>query len=513
MVTTGRLAGDVIDVKNMSDCLFHVNSNTIDLSQPYYQLDSLNVSYDGKTLEFSEIATPDITNPSFAPENTVQLQFDFGSGMTTYFYGKIRRRTRVGKNNAESISYVAVGQQTLANEVVLKGPTGVPFLIYEAYTIPHTINGIVFYGTPINSIVTSIFTLCISELNTLGISSTIGNPSADVLGGLVQESVTFENKTFVDAVGEMLQKQPDRKIFYDDTTGTWVFPSLLTSDIVTITINSVNIGEFTYTEDLTGRYTALKVMAAYEGSIPVDSKQTVILTEDWDAGLEDSWCLQAAGVNDPAGFNTELLKVFRQYKIPDAEKEINTRAPVCIYAVIDFWSNAKYIPVDAQIDFATKTVVTNVPLVLRGNVFHPDKNKIKPDAVVLTYSSTDSMPTLGFPSIRVPAAGYEGTAFDLYGFEKEKVELIDSTLLYSANAYARLSLLKDVIIAGDLEIEGDPIQELLNLQYRVCVNHVSKTTGLETIAAVVNSYTYEFGRRGRNKINLSTDRSGLVWVQ
>ena len=511
-ITNSRLAGDVIDITSMTKCLFLVDGTTINLSEPYYQLDRLSVSYEGKTLEFSEIATPGISNPSFDPDDLVELKFNFGAGLKTYFNGKIRRRTKEGRNNNESITYVAFGYQNLANEFVLKGPTGVPYLPYYISSDATTVGTLVTWGTPVNSIASSIFTLGNTDLVTLGIPSTIGSPGFDVLEAACQQDITFENRNFVDALNELLGRQPDRKLFFDDPTGTWIFPSVLTSDIVTITINSVNVGEFTYSEDLTDRWTAIEMIAAYEGAIVLPARGTSELTEDWNGALETDWCLQKVGGGAASEIDPAYLPVFRRYKISGDLADANPRAPMGVYAAVSYYGEIKYIPIDAQIDLASKVVVTNVPMVLHGNLYDKNEEKIKPAAMFLGYWDLKSMPTEGWPTIRVPTAGFEGTAYTLYGLERLKTQYVDMTELSTFNATVRLSVLKDVIVSGSLEIEGDLIPELLNLQKRICVNHVSKTTGLETVAALYTAYTYEFGRRGKNTLTLSTDKSGYVRV-
>ena len=128
-----------------------------------------------------------------------------------------------------------------------------------------------------------------------------------------------------------------------------------------------------------------------------------------------------------------------------------------------------------------------MPVVTIGNPFVPGDAQASPNVYIRFYR-IDTVPTAGYPYIRYPASGWEGTAYTLYGVEREKVEFVDINEMNESNAAAKLALLKNVIISGDVAIEGDPIPELINLQKRINIQHDVNVTGIETLGAIFNSY-------------------------
>jgi len=510
------LAGDLVDVSTISGLSLTVDTTPVDLStDSYFSLGSLNVSYLGKTLSFSEIATPDIGSPSFAFDADVQLQIDFGSGMTTYFTGKIRKRRPTGRNNNDAIEYVAYGIQQLANEVTARSFGNLPMFHWgTGVTGTSTIASHGVYGESVQNALTDIFTYCSSDLGAAGIPTALGSPGPAQCVAAIHSELTITNAGFVDACNQILQNEPNRKLFFDDVQQKWVMPDVLSVPVETVAVNSVNINELSYEMDLTGRYTAITLVTFTSGTFPATAKGKAQCAPFWDAGAADDWKEQeGAGVDDPQNFGAGKWWVWRRWRIPDIVDERHPQAPVAVYAEFDFGGQSKFVPIDAQIDWEQRLIVTEAPVVVKGNPFHAGVGKATgPNSVWITWWKLSGAPTGGWPSLRYPAAGYEGTAYDLFGVERMKYEHIDNMGFTEENARAKLALLKDVVVSGTISLEGDPIAELINLQKRVCVTHDVKSTGIESISAVFLEYSYTFGGRGKSDIRLTTDMSGLVRV-
>jgi hypothetical protein len=168
--------------------------------------------------------------------------------------------------------------------------------------------------------------------------------------------------------------------------------------------------------------------------------------------------------------------------------------------------------VQANINLNEGAIVTHVPIVSRGNPWAAGK-AVGPDGVYLVYYTSGTMPEETIYTMRIPNTGYEGSAYTDYGIEIEKRELVDLKAMTAANAQAKFNLMKDVVITGTLPIEGLPIPELLNLQKRIYFSHPTKDTGANSLGAIVTGYTYTFGKRGVNSVQVTTDMSGLVKVR
>jgi hypothetical protein len=154
-ITNPPRAGDLVDITDQADCLLTVSTTPVDLSTSHYNLDRFDVSYDRKVLTFTEVCTAGLGSPSFTLDNEVELQFDFGSGLDTYFTGRIRQRRVQSRNNDESYIYVAHGTQMLANEIVVKDGNGLPLLFFgSGTTIITTLDSITVYSRLISDAIT-----------------------------------------------------------------------------------------------------------------------------------------------------------------------------------------------------------------------------------------------------------------------------------------------------------------------------------------------------------------------
>ncbi len=517
-VTNPPQSGDLLDYTSLSDLLLLVDGTTINFTSPEWNLEELQVGYDGKQLTFTEIVSPTLAYATFSPNDSVELKMDLGSGLTTYFRGKIRLREHHGANNRDQVRYVAHGYQNLANDVVIKDDNGVPLVYFpsQAITIiPTPGSSYVVYGVPIWAALNDLFWRCAAELSSLGIPATIGYPGTWAFSGNLPSDVSLQNCGFVEGLKQLCAFEPSRKPFFDDTSGTWVFPDILNADIEDVVVSSVNAGELSYTLDLNNRFTRLRLVTAWEGVQSMSQKTAVVCADGWDSGLEADWCIQKGiGVNSPTAIGSGYYWVYRRWSIPNDIDNRHPAAPTRAYAIFDLYGYPKWVPVVAQVDFGNKVLMTAVPVTRPGdNPYSIAPAAARgPDLLVLTYYTKDSQPTGGWYIYTEPSSGYTGNAYTLFGLEQTRTEIVDAVALNTGNAMAKLAVGKDVIVSGTLTLEGDPIPEFINLQRRLRVSDSSRTTGLEDIPAVISGYTYRFGKRGSNQITMGTDRSGFVRV-
>jgi hypothetical protein len=163
---------------------------------------------------------------------------------------------------------------------------------------------------------------------------------------------------------------------------------------------------------------------------------------------------------------------------------------------------------EAEQDFAIVTAAE--PVVTKGNPFDPgDCNSVDISDMRLVWLR-DGATELNV-AVRYPVSGFEGTAYTLYGLEKEKVVRMPWDSVTEENARLLHSQLKDVVFSGAVNVTGYPLEHLHNLQTRMVFTHPTKSTGMDGHTPVVMQYTYKFGRPlGRSEITLSSDASQLV---
>lgn len=519
-------------------CTLAIGGVEVDLrSSSRYNLEDWQVTYDGKFLNFSEIATPLPVNFSFslnAPVTMTLMVTPTGGSLATqhvYFTGRIRQRQHIGQNNGEAITYQAIGTQQLAFEQQLT-LNGLPFFVIQpteiyTYEIPGAPGIRRSYIGRTKDVIQTLFTMASSGLAALSIPSTFGNPGPETLTSFTTQAIDFQNVTFGEAIKQILQNEPNRRCFFDDLTGKWIFPDLTTLPIAQLDVSQVNLLENVYSWDMSNRYTAVKLVGKlnYEvsGAIKAtqNTKEPTILTPAWDTALELDWTIQKAyGVQEPENFNEEYQWVYRRWLLPgNLTSDRNKKIPGRVWALVEFGQSLQYIPLDAYIDWESGFVITKVPVVVGGNPHGldptpsgPRSTAYGPSAVVLTIWDPAKIPQTAVPYIRVPATGFSGTAYTIAGLERELVELVDQGQLFYQNAAAKLAVHQDLLISGTLPIDGDPLFSLANLNCRIRLTHPTKATGLETISGLFTSYKYTFGKRGRQEISMTTDKADLIKI-
>jgi hypothetical protein len=563
------LSGDLVDVADPADLRLYVDGNLIDLSStPYYNLNEMRFSYDGKYLTFSEIATPTLGHPTWNVEQPVQLDINFGAGFKTYFKGKIKSRGHQGSNHNESIDYEASGYQIVSNDYTVLNTLGHPDLVFTVGSTVTSDEEVVPITKTIANAIQDLFNLSAPGLNTLGIPATIGVPGLTAFTGFLPESVQLRNVGFYAALQTLASYEPGVRAFFDDTTQTWIFVKLTHQPTMLTYVESVNLQNLNYQQDVNDCYTAVKLYAdvsnehilnhSDQNSSGYAGRVSVSLQKDWNAELEATWDIfRGEGADDPEGPEGGYWWVYRRYKIPDGvvPRELTTPKKVRYKVDIEEMTEdgsivvtgSKWVVAQAYVNIQRRLVVTHMPIIKRGNPYV--RGEVKglvntptelgspvqgADEVVLTYwplgafkytfvTSTHSDGTVattagtyttdGYATyLRYPEVGYRGTAYDFFGIERELVQVVDPTEVTSENARALLEAHKDVRISSDLPIEGDPLESAINLQKKLRVMHGALQTGLQSVSAHLTGFRYQFGKRGLNTLSLSTDISGLVKI-
>ena len=520
-ITNLPLAGDLCDLANSAQCQLLLGGFQVDITtSSKWNMLRLDVGYDGTKLTFTEVATPTISYPTYPNETEVELQMDLSgaaAGLTTYFKGKVKERQHVGQGKQEAIVYTAWGLQDLSNEVTCLAWNNIPWYQRFAGTIIQTVSdSLKVYGTEIPTAITDIFTFNAADLAAVGVSSAIGTPGMDTWPAVkFNRELTIQNTQFLDALKQICSYYPQKKPYYDHTQDKWTFPDLLEAPEVIIDVGTMNVMEHVYTMSTANRYTAVHLYSHFDGRVVAASKGTGLCTKGWDPTLEADWSILKVAEEDPADLPESggYTFVYRRWMIPIDTAEVNPNAPYRAYITVDYDGQEVYQCLDAYIDLNNGIIVTQNPVVVKGNAWDKDEaGAIGPTNVYFTWYKLDTGPGVGLMDHREPAAGFEGTAYSLFGLERVKTVLVDQTECGTVNARARLNMLKDVIVTASVPIDGDPIPELINLNKRIYFRSTVHTTAIASIPTILLGYTYEFGRRGKSTIKVSSDLSGLLKI-
>ena len=541
-----------INVGNSAVFQLTVAGTLVDFAQPYMQPDDLSVNYDGKELTFSEIATPGFGFPSFSPEDAVSLDVDLGTGLFRWFTGAIRVCETQGINNEEGFSYTAFGYQNLADEVTLVNSDGRPEINFSVGTTVTSVRSdgtdvVTLISKTIQSAMAEIFEINAAALGVAGIPATIGAPGLSQFVGNIPETLNFQNVGFKSAITQLAALETGVKVFFNDQQLMWTFPNLLQSPTAIIEINSVNLLEAVFDKSTEDRYTAVQLFAQADdfldeaiisktatvnvGGNPGFVQRTEVnLEKRWLPELELDWTISKAHQGNLGTLEDEFFWVYRRWSLPTSLVPQQPGTPIRLWQKFNYWGTETWRRTHGVVNFRRREFTSRFPLIHRGNP-HVPGDVIGPIDVKMAYyprqfnftfiSTTNSAgtPTVvnttvdgaSFPSeLRVPSSGYEGTAFTQFGVQRELIQVVDRTAVTSANASAILRMHKDVVISGDLPIEGDPLEVMLNLDRQVLVRHATLTTGIQSTLATLTAYSYRFGKRGENSLSLTTDVAGLI---
>ena len=531
-----------------------VGGTVVDFSEEFFSLENLSVGYDGKELSFSELATPGFGFPTFNPEDSVLLDADLGNGPFRWFTGALRSRETIGRNNDEGFSYIAFGFQRLADEVTLINTTGRPDI---EFTVGTTVTSVRSDGTDVTTLFSKsirtamqeIFEINSGVLAAAGIPSTIGSPGLSQFVGDIPETTRFQNVGFASAVAQLAQLETGVKVFFNDQQQAWSFPNLLLAPSAIVQVTSVNLTELVFDTSTEDRFTAVHLFADADDLIDeaIISKSQVqigpnfgtiertevTLTPAWRTELEVDWTIDKAHQGNLGTLEDDNFWVFRRWSLPDSITPPLPGTPVRLWQKFDFYGTETWKRTNGRVNFQRREFIAQYPLIHRGNPHVPGDVDGALEAKMAYYpggllgasftwvSSVNSVgtPTFStslidvsdFPTeVRVPPSGFTGSAFDVFGVQRELVRIVNRTEVTSANANAILRLHKDIVISGDLPIEGDPVETTLNLNRKVLVQHSTLTTGIESSPALLTGYSYRFGKRGQNTLNLTTDVAGLI---
>ena len=556
------ISGTLVNINDPAVFSLTVDGVVVDLTSDCVNMEELQVGYDGRQLSFMEIGL--ISSPAYENEDTVQLDVDFtgvGSAYTRLFTGRIRQREFQGVNNNEGILYQAVGTQQLANEVTLLNTTTRPEV---SFTVGTTVISIVNsvtelrtrFSVRVRDAIETVFSLSATALDSIGIPATIGVPGLEQFDEVqLPETVTFQNVGFVQAVQQLAEFQPGVKVFFDESKQEWVFPNLFTVTTAKVHINSTTLEELPLTYDTDERFTAVRLLADLEDTLdePILSKAntvdiggtqgfisrtTVDLEEGWLPELEAEWSIIKAMNPFAGGFVTGLedfnFFVFKRWTLPETIVPPFPGTPTQVFGTFKRWGEERAQKVHGRVNFPRREFIARFHQIDRGNpfvqgdAFGPDNMQLSYYPIQFNFTFPTSVTSDGTPTafvtslidgseflseIRFPSAGFAGSAFELFGVERELIQIVQRTQVTSENAERLHDLYSRVIISGELPFGGDPIENFIDLQRKVVVEHDDRVTQLETIAAFMTEWTYTFGKRGLNRIALTTDIAGLVRVQ
>lgn len=498
----GIRTGDVLDWTNQDKCRLTVNGTIVDLNSPHFNLENISISYDGKEVGFTEVSSGGYGVWSFKNEQSVTLQFDFGSGLTTYFRGRIKKTTPSGENNNEKIQYSAFGLQNLADEQEYLNQHDYPWDQFGMYS---QISSMLVYAFGNNATV----------LGSMGIGSTFGALGPEQYTTYLKGDLQLRNIGFLSAIKQMVQNEPDKRIFWDDITQTWIFPKLTDTPQYGIDVDLARLDPHSYTVDTTNRYTAVRLWGPATINLVAQSKGTIVLSEGWDSGIQTDWTIRkGAGLDGAADFGYAYSWVFRRWTFDPKEVQVKNRKALNIYALIPYWGEFSWVPLNCVIDLENGIALANVPIVTGGNP--NDRGQAKgPLAVVISYVDLLLVPIQGIDTIRFPPGDdtWEGTAYSWFNIKREKKMLIEQQNYTARDAQAQLDILKDVVVSAEIPIVGDIIPEFLNLQALIRIFDTNRSTGIDSILAMLMKYTYQFGRPGKSTLSLSNDKTAVTRVQ
>lgn len=554
-IANPTLAGDLVDVGNNSVFQFRVDGTLLDFNADPFDVEELTVGYNGRALSFFEITC--IDSQSFFNEDTVTLDLDFygnGTSLERVFTGRIRQVEFVGQNNAEAVRYTALGNHQLANDVTLVNTDNRPQVIFTVGTSSTSLTTPIVsnFTLQIKDAIQDLFDINASRLSSAGIPATIGFPGLEQFTAQLPETVEFTNSGFTQAIAQLAAFQPGVKVLWDDKTQKWIFPNIKTVPTAKIVVNSMNVLGLPLTFDTDDRYTALRLYSNVDDFLdqailnkPTEGitingtrgfleRTTVSLEKFWLEELEPDWTLLKAFGGNPFTLETENFWVYKRWKLPDELEPEWPGAPISVMQKVNNWGVVGWQKLHGRTIFRDRVFIARFHAIHRGNPMVPG-DVIGPLEVSLAYyprnfqfSIPTSINSVGSPAtfattiinqetvleeIRVPSVGFEGTAYEKFGIERTLEQMVDRTEVTAINAQAILDTHKDVVISGDIDVDGDPLPELIHLGKKVVAQHDSRLTNIESFPALCTQYRYRFGKRGRSTISLTTDVAGMIRTQ
>lgn len=369
-----------------------------------------------------------------------------------------------------------------------------------------------------------------------------------------QEKMVFMSEPIRSGILRLINDwEPEWRLLFYPGTLKWRFGDITASSAVTRTLNDFTethpILQFQLNRSTEDRYTAVKIYGPealenrtiYQSAGDLnDISSTLPLLDTFGAGQEvrgrDKWQVDDSTKYRAGRFlPTAILVGEPQYQwAPNAwvQNRVWTRAPQFQVryknntAGTDVWQSVTGWFYDSQtgiIDFKGNYVYrfNNNPEI-EDSILQPEYEN--PEDVRFIYPSfIDPLST------RIPASGFEGSAYDDYDLENE-LKIYDESLavgyeygtaVTSATRLAKFAILarkildtkKDVIHTGGVTFEGMDYEWAL-LDRKINLDGVdgdgsALTTGWESLGAIVTDVEYDY-EQDVTTIQFSTDHSELV---
>lgn len=374
---------------------------------------------------------------------------------------------------------------------------------------------------PANEMLDILFDKHATQLANEGLSATRTNvPTGEVAGHSFSGSL-------LDAVKFVLGQLPGWEVLVDETE--WRFIDTASSPTFTLALDARHtggLGGIRISDE--GRYTAVRLLGSEVSSI---TKKEATAQPAWNQALESNWTKNdAKSSSTPTGARSDQAAVFRRWSVPPSTasqvvlsgqtSENGETVPLKPFLGVLRSDVLGGTPEDRYVrkrvadlsQLGDGIIVSEDPLLVVPNQdrvnFHnpnqPGKSKRAPDVRFVFYGKT----TLAAPGIRVPATGFEGTAFDVINIRRDRVVRVDENGLVNEEFAQRiLDSLKNLLVEGGVDVLGDVPPELWGLDRRVNITSSKVVTGMEAINAPVRSLAYDF-RNQRASLDLSTPRGG-----
>ncbi len=539
-----------------------------DSHDPIFELDELNVSYDGgKILKMKQYGLDSYGLPTYHLEDGVVVAMNLeGHGKETYFRGRIKQVTHIGEQS-ESVEYTAWGIPNLADEISVLGPYGDGYFVGQ-FILPTTIelpsgviaDGLIAEPKLLINAVQSFFSIMSNDLGFYGIPTNVD------ISGLDNTVVVSEEKKvsggFFSALKDLVSVDPGIKVWFDDSTETWTFVRTIDAPILNLDIQNNYLLAHNWQEDSSERYSAVVLMATGKAEHTSQPFTTFDLEPGWYQELEPFW---SDKVNSRTGLapiskdNNELTdeqKVYREwyltrpiggirqggkciisYKVPKSKTYSITKSGQTHIAGIKNTVDG-FVWIDVQAEFVTATTSSDptqqkkflgiktvgpvinpaqpyarvrsaIPIVVSGfpKIQGDAKGPKKNQIAVTAYVPIPLPDSFAF---RYPETGFAGNAFTRYGIRRDKIINVEGFELTIPNAKALLRLYSDIRMSCSLPIYGDPIRDIvLKMNGRISLSDIHGVTGLENANAVITGFTYNFVEN-QNTVQISSDLSNFI---
>lgn len=383
-------------------------------------------------------------------------------------------------------------------------------------------------GATVGSIIETLLTVAAPDLVGLLAAPAIGLPYEPLdlapLDFIPQSKIVFEGEAPTGAIDHLLRLYPQCRWLLHPGTRQWRVKDVTLSPAITLTLNDFSAGErrvlsMRLDRSLVDRASAVRICG------PPGLLGALATTED--GSLEGDWtftqelAFPVAGPGDPLSGNVarvwQVAEPSRrrmgralplEQQIPAWNVELAGQSLTYIRArtptLAVTWDGERWYPArGTALDVQAGKVIAPWPL------FRVDVNGhfVRP-AHARFYFSYHDEPL----SVRYPATGHEGSAYERFGIERELVLYDESLAIVHENyqswtsaerlaEFAKLaqsihSANKDVIHAGGCVLEGIDY-EFLRLDRRVNLAAVDDagadlTTGWEDINAIVTGVEYDF---------------------